>query len=34
MQTLADDRLDETVPFGAALLAIEEAPWTDAPSPG
>nr|WP_245438526.1 hypothetical protein [Methylorubrum zatmanii] len=34
MQALADDRLDETVPFGAALPAIEESPRTDAPSPG
>ena len=34
MQALADDRLDEeTVPFGAALPAIEESPRTDAPSP-
>ncbi|WP_245296378.1 hypothetical protein [Methylorubrum extorquens] len=34
MQALADDRLDETVRFGAALPAIEESPRTDAPSPG
>ncbi|CAO4136826.1 hypothetical protein [Methylorubrum extorquens] len=33
MQALADDRLDETVPFGAALPAIEGSPRTDVPSP-
>ena len=33
MQALADDRLDETVPFGAALPAIEGSPRTNVPSP-